>query len=81
MENKSHLGQVRLWLGHITLHHIHAKFEEYLLNTLSVISKTHFEHMGCYMKTINGLAKKTCQDTVAIDTDYTKRCNFFVGNF
>ena len=43
MKNNRHSIKVRAWFGQITMLHVHAKFEENLLKTSAVISKTIFE--------------------------------------
>ena len=43
MEINGHSAKVSIWLGHITFVHIHTKFEDALLNTSAVISKTALE--------------------------------------
>ena len=46
MENNRHLAKVRVWFGHITWVHIHAKFKEDLLHASAVFSKTVSEQSG-----------------------------------
>ena len=43
MDSNGYLANVRLWISNITWVHMHAQFEEDLLNTSAVISKTIFE--------------------------------------
>ena len=56
MENKGHSAKMRLWLCHITLEYIHAKFED-LQNASAVISKPSFKKRGSYIKTISHLGQ------------------------
>ena len=43
MKNNEHFAKERFWLGHITLIHIHANYEQDFLNTSAAKSKTDFE--------------------------------------
>ena len=82
VENNRHSEKVRLWPGNITCMHIHAQFEEDLLNMSAVISNACLEQRGHYIKTFTHLdQKQNCQETCAIDTQLHKRCKVFVGNF
>ena len=55
MQNNVYSANVRLWFVYITWVHIHAKFEEDLLNISAIISKKYFEQMEMLHQTINSL--------------------------
>ena len=57
MENNGYSVKVRFWACHITLVHIHAMFEEDMLDTLAAIAKQVLNQEGEYIKTINCLGK------------------------
>ena len=58
--------------GHTTWLHMHVKFEQDLLNTSAVISKTSFEQRGCYISYQSFGPKQICQDTSAKGTHFIK---------
>ena len=66
MENNGHSANVRLWLEPITS--LHIDLHQQLL-AKHVLSKG-----GCYIKTINHISEKNYPNTLAIGTQYTKRC-------